>query len=88
MEKDAKECCPHTSKDCSFALKNNAIALFEHPGIKEEPSQRSSYVGTVSCTTGGELTFLGTKEKYYAECTNAKGVTFAAQIFDFKQAEA
>ncbi|KAI9263557.1 hypothetical protein EDC94DRAFT_647981 [Helicostylum pulchrum] len=79
MEKDAKECCPHTSKDCSFALKNNAIALFEITLIFfEQPSFR----GTVSCTTGGEITIHGTKNHYYAECMNAEGVATEIPIWD------
>ncbi|KAI9263529.1 hypothetical protein EDC94DRAFT_584095 [Helicostylum pulchrum] len=73
LEKDTTECCPYTSRDCSIGSVNDEVALFSIELFFID--QLYSVKSVVTCTTGGGFTILGTKENYYAECTNAKGVT-------------
>ncbi|KAI9263558.1 hypothetical protein EDC94DRAFT_584126 [Helicostylum pulchrum] len=77
MEKDSIECCPYTNSDCSPTLKNDKRVYFD---IQIFFMDESSFSGTVYCRTGGGLTIHGTKEKYYAECLTAEGITEAIPI--------
>ncbi|KAI9360281.1 hypothetical protein BD770DRAFT_442245 [Pilaira anomala] len=67
----AAECCPYTTKDCSFHRVKGDIAVFyitfHWPGHNSEKF-------TVRCFTGGGLKIKGSEKDYHAYCTDANGV--------------
>ncbi|KAG2196224.1 hypothetical protein INT46_003403 [Mucor plumbeus] len=82
LGKDAKECCPYTTWDCSPRPINYDYVYFT---IYFKWPRFDSYAHITKCTSGGALTIQGSENDHWAECTTAEGITERIDLIAYDQ---